>query len=55
MIIESIITTIDSQGAINFAPMGVEWGGGAHRRQAVPETTTFRNIRQPGGGRQPHR
>ena len=26
MIIESILTTMDARGAVNFAPMGVEWG-----------------------------
>jgi hypothetical protein len=26
VIVETIVTTLDGQGTINFAPMGVEWG-----------------------------
>ena len=26
MIIESILTTTDQNGIVNYAPMGVEWG-----------------------------
>jgi len=28
MIIETIVTTMDATGAVNIAPMGVEWDGG---------------------------
>jgi uncharacterized protein len=48
MIIESIITTLDSQGAINFAPMGVEWGEDTIVVKPFLETTTFRNIQATG-------
>jgi uncharacterized protein len=48
MIIESIITTLDSQGAINFAPMGVEWGEDVIVVKPFLETTTFRNIQATG-------
>jgi hypothetical protein len=48
MIIESIITTLDSQGAINVAPMGVEWGEDVIVVKPFLETTTFRNIQATG-------
>lgn len=48
MIIESIITTLDGQGAINFAPMGVEWGEDVIVVKPFLETTTFRNIQATG-------
>jgi hypothetical protein len=48
MIIESIITTLDAQGAINFAPMGVEWGDDVIVVKPFLETTTFRNIQATG-------
>ena len=28
MIIETIVTTLDADGVVNIAPMGVEWTGG---------------------------
>src|SRR4051812_6277038 len=47
VIIESIVTTIAADGAVNCAPMGVEWDG----TDAAPivlkpflETATYRNI-----------
>ena len=43
MIIESIITTMDSDGSINFAPMGVEWGEESIVIKPFIETATFRN------------
>ena len=46
MIIETIVTTIDLQGAINFAPMGVEWGEEIIVLKPFLETTTFRNLNQ---------
>ena len=48
MIIESIITTMDSDGSINFAPMGVEWGEEAIVIKPFIETATFRNVRATG-------
>ena len=45
MIIESIVTTMDESGAINFAPMGVEWDETAIVLKPFLETTTFRNVR----------
>lgn len=44
MIIETIVTTMDGQGAINFAPMGVEWGEETIVLKPFLETTTFRNL-----------
>jgi len=47
VIIESIVTTIGTDGAVNCAPMGVEWDG----RDESPivlkpflETATYRNV-----------
>jgi hypothetical protein len=44
VIIETIITTVDVNGVVNIAPMGVEWG--EHEIVVKPflETTTFRNL-----------
>ena len=44
MIIESIVTSMDASGAVNFAPMGVEWGEDALVLKPFLETTTFRNV-----------
>ena len=44
MIIESVLTTMDDGGAINFAPMGVEWGDEEIVIKPFLETTTFRNL-----------
>jgi len=48
VIIESILTTLDAAGAVNFAPMGVEWGEEEIVIKPFLETTTFRNLRQTG-------
>lgn len=48
MIIESIVTTLDTEGHPNFAPMGVEWGDGTIVLKPFLETTTFRNLRAHG-------
>ena len=48
MIVETIVTTVDGQGAINFAPMGVEWGEETIVLKPFLETTTFRNLRESG-------
>ena len=45
MIIESILTSMDADGAINFAPMGVEWGEETIVLKPFLKTTTFRNVR----------
>jgi uncharacterized protein len=44
MIVETIVTTIAEDGALNFAPMGVEWGDEAIVLKPFLETTTYRNI-----------
>lgn len=44
MIIESILTTTDSAGRVNYAPMGVEWGEETIVVKPFLETTTFRNL-----------
>ena len=44
MIIESILTTMDARGAVNFAPMGVEWGEEEIVIKPFLETTTFQNL-----------
>jgi uncharacterized protein len=48
MIIESILTTMDSDGAVNFAPMGVEWGEERIVIKPFLETATYRNVRATG-------
>lgn len=48
MIIESIVTTMDAAGTINFAPMGVEWGEETIVLKPFLETTTYRNITATG-------
>jgi uncharacterized protein len=48
VILETIITTIDAGGEINFAPMGVEWGDETIVLKPFLETTTFRNITATG-------
>jgi len=46
VIIETIITTLDTDGAVNIAPMGVEWTGGDDAPVLKPflETATYRNA-----------
>ncbi len=44
MIIESILTTMDAAGAVNFAPMGVEWGEDEIVIKPFLETRSFRNL-----------
>jgi hypothetical protein len=48
VIVETIVTTMDGKGVINFAPMGVEWGEEAIVLKPFLETTTFRNLRETG-------
>jgi hypothetical protein len=44
MIIESLLTTCDAAGAVNCAPMGVEWGEETIVIKPFLETATFRNL-----------
>jgi hypothetical protein len=48
VILETIVTTMNDQGAINFAPMGVEWGNETIVLKPFLETTTFLNVRETG-------
>jgi hypothetical protein len=48
VIVETIVTTLDPEGAINFAPMGVEWGEESIVLKPFLETTTFRNLSASG-------
>jgi uncharacterized protein len=48
VIIESILTSMDAGGAVNFAPMGVEWGDEEIVIKPFLETTTFKNLRETG-------
>lgn len=50
MIIESIFTTVAANGAVNCAPMGVEWGEETIVVKPFLETTTFRNLRDTRAG-----
>jgi hypothetical protein len=43
-IIESIVTTVAVDGAVNIAPMGVEWGEEAIVLKPFLETATYRNV-----------
>lgn len=44
MIIETIVTSMDAAGALNCAPMGVEWGEETIVIKPFVDTTTFRNL-----------
>lgn len=44
MILETIVTSLDSAGSINFAPMGVEWGEDIIVLKPFLETRTFKNL-----------
>ncbi len=48
MIIETIVTSMAPDGAVNFAPMGVEWSEDALVLKPFLETTTFRNVSGSG-------
>jgi uncharacterized protein len=45
VIIETIVTTLDLQGVVNVAPMGVEWSDDQLVVKPFLDTTTFRNLR----------
>jgi uncharacterized protein len=44
VILETIVTSMDGEGGINFAPMGVKWDEDAIVLKPFLETTTFRNV-----------
>jgi uncharacterized protein len=44
VIVETIVTTVSEAGAVNCAPMGVEWGDDAIVLKPFLETATFRNV-----------
>jgi len=44
MIVESIVTTVAADGAVNCAPMGVEWGDDRIVLKPFLETATYRNV-----------
>jgi hypothetical protein len=48
MIVETIVTSSDADGKVNFAPMGVEWGEELIVIKPFLDTTTFRNLRETG-------
>ena len=48
MIIETIVTSMDANGALNCAPMGVEWDEETIVIKPFVETTTFRNLAATG-------
>ena len=48
LIIETVITTSAPDGAVNIAPMGVEWGEETIVVKPFLETATFRNLRDTG-------
>ena len=48
MILETIVTTVGADGAVNCAPMGVEWDENVIVLKPFLETATYRNV-QAGG------
>ena len=44
VIVETIVTTVAEDGAVNCAPMGVEWGEDVIVLKPFLETTTYRNV-----------
>jgi hypothetical protein len=44
VIVETIVTSLDAAGAVNCAPMGVEWGDDAIVLKPLLETATYRNL-----------
>ena len=44
MIVETIVTTMGEDGAVNCAPMGVEWGDDSIILKPFLETATYRNV-----------
>lgn len=48
MILETIITTVAENGAVNCAPMGVEWSDETIVLKPFLETATYRNVLATG-------
>jgi uncharacterized protein len=48
VILETIVTTVAEDGAINCAPMGVEWSEESIVLKPFLETATYRNVRATG-------
>lgn len=48
MILETIVTTIAEDGAVNCAPMGVEWDEPTIVLKPFLETATYRNVQATG-------
>jgi uncharacterized protein len=48
MIVESIITSLSEDGAVNVAPMGVEWSDEAIVLKPFLDTATYRNVTATG-------
>jgi hypothetical protein len=48
VIIETIVTTIGPDGAVNVAPMGVEWADEVIVLKPFLETATYRNVAATG-------
>lgn len=48
MIVETIVTTVDADGLVNCAPMGVEWGDDVLVLKPFLDTATYRNVRATG-------
>ncbi len=44
MIVETIVTTVDRDGRVNCAPMGVEWGDQTIVLKPFLDTATYRNV-----------
>lgn len=44
MIVETVVTTLDEDGAVNFAAMGVVWGEDRLVIRPYVDTRTFRNL-----------
>jgi len=44
VIVETIVTTLDAGGAVNIAPMGVEWADEVIVLKPFLETATYRNV-----------
>ena len=48
MIVETIVTSLAADGAVNVAPMGVEWGDETIVLKPFLDTATYRNVTATG-------
>jgi hypothetical protein len=48
VILETIVTTVSREGAVNVAPMGVEWEDPAIVLKPFVDTATYRNVAATG-------